>query len=160
VTVFWVVAPCSLVEVYRCFRGPCYLHHQSDDGASSPWWWRQQAPLKRRVNFYQATRCNNPEDSHLHILRRENHKSHRITFCSAHITFKLYLLLLTIESLNLSLGVCCYNKLLFLLTFQLSCLSLFIIVISLFFATTIIWWISSREQRMKFGPPSSGQNCG
>jgi hypothetical protein len=22
-TVFWVVAPCSLVEVYRRFRGPC-----------------------------------------------------------------------------------------------------------------------------------------
>jgi hypothetical protein len=23
--VFWVVAPCSLVEVYQRFRGPCYL---------------------------------------------------------------------------------------------------------------------------------------
>jgi hypothetical protein len=31
-TVFWVVAPCSLVEVYRRFRGPCCLHHQ---GATS-----------------------------------------------------------------------------------------------------------------------------
>jgi hypothetical protein len=29
--VFWVVAPCSLVEVYQRFRGPCYLHHQSDE---------------------------------------------------------------------------------------------------------------------------------
>jgi hypothetical protein len=27
---FWVVAPCSLVEVYQRFRGPCCLHHQSD----------------------------------------------------------------------------------------------------------------------------------
>jgi hypothetical protein len=26
--VFWVVAPCGLVEVYRSFRGPCFLHHQ------------------------------------------------------------------------------------------------------------------------------------
>jgi hypothetical protein len=26
--VFWVVAPCSLVEVYRRFRGTCCLHHQ------------------------------------------------------------------------------------------------------------------------------------
>jgi hypothetical protein len=26
--VFWVVAPCSLVEVYHRFRGPCCLHHQ------------------------------------------------------------------------------------------------------------------------------------
>jgi hypothetical protein len=29
--VFWVVAPCSLVEVYRCFRGTHSLHHQGDD---------------------------------------------------------------------------------------------------------------------------------
>jgi hypothetical protein len=28
------------------------------------------------VNFYQATRRNNPEDSHLHTRRRENLKSH------------------------------------------------------------------------------------
>jgi hypothetical protein len=26
--VFWVVAPCSLVEVYQRFSGPCCLHHQ------------------------------------------------------------------------------------------------------------------------------------
>jgi hypothetical protein len=29
--VFWVVAPCSLVEVYRRFRGACCLHHQGDE---------------------------------------------------------------------------------------------------------------------------------
>jgi hypothetical protein len=28
------------------------------------------------VNFYQATRRNIPEDSHLHTCRRENLKSH------------------------------------------------------------------------------------
>jgi hypothetical protein len=28
IAVFWVVAPCSLVEVYQRFRGPCCLHHQ------------------------------------------------------------------------------------------------------------------------------------
>jgi hypothetical protein len=35
--VFWVVAPCSLVEVYQRFRGPCCLHrltHRPDDGGS------------------------------------------------------------------------------------------------------------------------------
>jgi hypothetical protein len=32
------------------------------------------------VNFYQATRRNNQEDSHLHIRRRENLKSHNIFF--------------------------------------------------------------------------------
>jgi hypothetical protein len=29
--VFWVVAPCSLVDVYRRFRGNCCLHHQGDE---------------------------------------------------------------------------------------------------------------------------------
>jgi hypothetical protein len=28
--VFWVVAPCSLAEVYQRFRGPCCLHHQGE----------------------------------------------------------------------------------------------------------------------------------
>jgi hypothetical protein len=28
--VFWVVAPCSLVELYQRFRGPCCLHHQGN----------------------------------------------------------------------------------------------------------------------------------
>jgi hypothetical protein len=39
--VSWVVAPCSLVEVYQRFRGPCCLHHQGDEWHSSscspPW---------------------------------------------------------------------------------------------------------------------------
>jgi hypothetical protein len=29
--VFWVVSPCSLVEVYRRFIGAYCLHHQDDD---------------------------------------------------------------------------------------------------------------------------------
>jgi hypothetical protein len=29
-TVVWVVAPCSLVEVYRHIRGTCCLHHQGE----------------------------------------------------------------------------------------------------------------------------------
>jgi hypothetical protein len=29
-SVFWVVAQCSLVEDYQRFRGPCCLHHQGD----------------------------------------------------------------------------------------------------------------------------------
>jgi hypothetical protein len=29
-TVFWFVVPCSLVEVYRRFRGICYFHHHGD----------------------------------------------------------------------------------------------------------------------------------
>jgi hypothetical protein len=30
-TVFWVVAPCSLAEVYQRFRGPCCLDHYGDE---------------------------------------------------------------------------------------------------------------------------------
>jgi hypothetical protein len=37
--VFWVVAPCSLVEVYQRFRGPCCLQpHRPDDGGSKDLW--------------------------------------------------------------------------------------------------------------------------
>jgi hypothetical protein len=32
--VFWVVARCSLVEVYRRFRGTCSFHHRPDDAGS------------------------------------------------------------------------------------------------------------------------------
>jgi hypothetical protein len=61
IAVFWVVAPCSLVEVYQRFRGPCCLHHQGDESL---------------VNFYQTTRCYNPEDGNLYTHRRENLKSY------------------------------------------------------------------------------------
>jgi hypothetical protein len=50
--VFWDVAPCSLVEVYQPFTGPCCLHHQGDED--------------RYI----------PEDSHLRTQRRENFKSY------------------------------------------------------------------------------------
>jgi hypothetical protein len=59
ITVLWDVAPCSLVEVYRRFRGACCPHHP-----------------ETLVNFYKSTRRNNPEDSRLHTPRRENLKSH------------------------------------------------------------------------------------
>jgi hypothetical protein len=64
ISVFWFVAPCSLVEVYQRFRGPCCLHHQGDSTSET------------LVNFYQTTRCYNPEDSNLHTHRRENLKSY------------------------------------------------------------------------------------
>jgi hypothetical protein len=34
IAVFWVVALCSLVEVYQRFKGPCWLHHHGNDGGS------------------------------------------------------------------------------------------------------------------------------
>jgi hypothetical protein len=35
--VLWVVAPCSLVEVYQRFRGPCCPHHQEDPEDPKRW---------------------------------------------------------------------------------------------------------------------------
>jgi hypothetical protein len=59
--VFWVVVPCSLVEVYQHFRGPCCPHHQGDVMMEAA---RTSETL---VNVYQTTRRYNSEDSHLHI---------------------------------------------------------------------------------------------
>jgi hypothetical protein len=54
--VFWVVAPCgSLIAL---------MMESSSTSETS-------------VNFYQTTRRDNPEDSHLHTRRRENLKSHQ-----------------------------------------------------------------------------------
>jgi hypothetical protein len=44
--VFWVVAPCSLVEVYRRFRGACCLHHQCDRHVKLN---AYETPLKKEV---------------------------------------------------------------------------------------------------------------
>jgi hypothetical protein len=63
--VFWVVAPCSLVEVYQRFRAIALMMEAA----------RTSETL---VNFYQNTRCYNPEDSNLHTHRRENLKSYKI----------------------------------------------------------------------------------
>jgi hypothetical protein len=64
--VFWVVTSCSLVEAYQRFRGPCCLHRQGGESSET------------LVNFYQTTRCYNPEDSNLRAHRRENLKSYLI----------------------------------------------------------------------------------
>jgi hypothetical protein len=61
--VFWVVTPCSLVEVYQLFRGIIRMMEAA----------RTSETL---VNFYQTTRRYNPEDSHLRTHRRENLKSY------------------------------------------------------------------------------------
>jgi hypothetical protein len=36
--VLWVVAQCSLIEIYRRFRGAYFLHHRPDDGGSKELW--------------------------------------------------------------------------------------------------------------------------
>jgi hypothetical protein len=72
--VFWVIALCSLVDVYWCFRGACYLQQ----GSSPGWWALMEAgsTSEMSINFYQTTRRNNPEDSHFYTCHRDNLKSH------------------------------------------------------------------------------------
>jgi hypothetical protein len=48
--VFWVVAPCSLVEVYQRFRRPCCLHHQGDESSLQP----RRRPYSLSDLFYYA----------------------------------------------------------------------------------------------------------
>jgi hypothetical protein len=62
IAVFYTVMPCSLVEVYQCFRDTYCLHYQCAlmmETAST---------YEILVNFYQTTCCNNPEDSDLQCV--------------------------------------------------------------------------------------------
>jgi hypothetical protein len=54
-SVFWVVAPCSLVEVYW-------------DSEAIALMMKAASTSKTSVNFYKTTRRNKPEDSHLRLL--------------------------------------------------------------------------------------------
>jgi hypothetical protein len=62
--VFSVVAPCSLVEIYRRCRVLIALMMEVTSTSETS------------VNFYQTTRRNKAEDSHLHTRRCENLKSY------------------------------------------------------------------------------------
>jgi hypothetical protein len=56
IAVFWVVALCSLVEVYRRFRAIALMMEAASTSETS-------------TNFYQTIRRNNPDGSHLHNLK-------------------------------------------------------------------------------------------
>jgi hypothetical protein len=73
-TVFWDVAACCLVEVYRCFRRAYYLHHHELSVIALMM--EAASTSETSVNFYQIKRRNNSEDSHLHTRHRENLKYH------------------------------------------------------------------------------------
>jgi hypothetical protein len=60
-TVFWDIAPYSLVETDRRLSAYCLAALKMEAVSTS----------EMSVNFYQTTR-HNPEDSHLHTHRREN----------------------------------------------------------------------------------------
>jgi hypothetical protein len=55
---FWDVAPRSLVDINRHFRGAYCLHHQCDGWSNSS---------EALVNIFQTMRCYIPEESHLFV---------------------------------------------------------------------------------------------
>jgi hypothetical protein len=63
--VLWAAAPCSVVEIYRRFRG---------------FWAMMEAvsTSKTSINFYQTMRRNISEDSRRHTRRRENLKPDKV----------------------------------------------------------------------------------
>jgi hypothetical protein len=65
--VFWVVAPCSLVEVYQRFRDPAASIIRAMRGHEGLIALMMEAARTSEtlVNFYQTTQSYNPEDSHL-----------------------------------------------------------------------------------------------
>jgi hypothetical protein len=65
--VFWVVALCSLVEFYTAASDVSEVLAASNIRVSIIALMMEAASSsKTSVNFYQTTRRNNPEDSHLH----------------------------------------------------------------------------------------------
>jgi hypothetical protein len=68
--VFWVVAPCGLVEVYQRFRGPCCLYHQGK--ALIALMMEAARTCETLVNIYQTTYHFNPENSHLRMIKGDS----------------------------------------------------------------------------------------
>jgi hypothetical protein len=91
VTAFWVIAPCSLVEVLRCYRCAYCLYHQ---GYESIWsvcrlqlYWlhyhgdgfialMEAVHISETSVYFETTRRYFSERCHLHTHRRDNLKSH------------------------------------------------------------------------------------
>jgi hypothetical protein len=70
-TIFWGVAPCSLVDVTD-------ISELLTDSIMALMM-EAVSTSETSVNFYQTTRSNITEDTHLHTRRQENLKSHLIS---------------------------------------------------------------------------------
>jgi hypothetical protein len=86
--VFWVAAPCSLVEVYTdvsevlaasIIRAITYRPHMEAASTS-----------ETLLNFYQTTQRNNKEDSHLRVLLPESWFLRRQTSSLLVLQFQCY----------------------------------------------------------------------
>jgi hypothetical protein len=75
--VFWVVAPCSLVDGWRMMMMEAARTSET------------------LVNFYQTTRHYNPGDNHLRTHRRQNLKLYNVIM--ANLVLRSQIILLAIE---------------------------------------------------------------
>jgi hypothetical protein len=73
-TVFWVVAPCSLVEVYRRFGGALCLHHQGEESYTLLQGFSTRGPLmcfvRPTCGFYNAYCVNLYDDKYFPVIRK------------------------------------------------------------------------------------------
>jgi hypothetical protein len=67
-----------LIAVSEMLANSTSMQHHSDDGRKI---------LGNVYKLHQTTRRNDPEDSHLHIRRRENLKLHRGIYSAADFKF-------------------------------------------------------------------------
>jgi hypothetical protein len=74
-TVFWDVAPCSLVEFYRRFRGACCLQYRPDDGGSKHIW-----NVGKRLPDYAAQQPRRQPSSYLPPWEHKISLSEKILF--------------------------------------------------------------------------------
>jgi hypothetical protein len=103
------VAPCSLVEVYRRFRGACCLHHQDDEGDDDS----DYLGSKHHCNFFKLLpgyTAQHPRRQSYSYSLSENVKSHlQVCFCiystyeTVHYTIGRRILILKLYT-NLTLG--------------------------------------------------------
>jgi hypothetical protein len=77
--VLWVVAPCSLVDVYRRFRGARRLHRQGDEAAST---------YDMSVIFYQTTGAITQKTAIFILIARRTEISQDWKKCTLWITLK------------------------------------------------------------------------
>jgi hypothetical protein len=99
--VFWVVALCSLVYVYRRFKGSFCLHYQGLITLMM----KAASTSETSINFYQTIQQNNPEDSHL--LTKTNFIQHIQFNPLMPNLIKIHLLVMKIKDADVRIKATC-----------------------------------------------------
>jgi hypothetical protein len=88
--VFWVVVPCSLVEVYQRFRGPCCFHHQGyrPDNRRQPSLYSQprEPQILNIRSCFRTTQNNKLNCYYICVLKRKPDDEIKISLNAVNIT--------------------------------------------------------------------------